>query len=167
MIENDNISSVSNDKGKLWITYTNGTVVDVPATIGGRETPLTDPLKGRGSFTMFDNQIIDNQYLTTYEKLAFAVLRRHVCFETGFTFIPTEKIAKAMSCSKNTVTKAIAGLERRNIISVERTFRRNLKKNYYAFRPPDEWVLDELPEDAVKSNIVTGAEWDCSEEIPF
>lgn len=70
-------------------------------------------------FTQVKNLLIDNLELSTYEKLVFIVLKRHVGAKE-YCWPSLTTIAKKAGCSESTVKKAINGLIGRGLIEKRR-----------------------------------------------
>lgn len=116
-------------------------------------------MEKKDSFTMVNNDLIETDLLTIYEKMVYIVIRKHLNQEKKIAFPGMATISREARISKSQVIKAVHGLEEKGLITVQRqTTKYNEKKtNIYRFNDSTElWkakTVEELKEVASKTAI--------------
>lgn len=82
-----------------------------------------------GGFTRVPNALIDHADLTAHELLVYIVLLRHADPKSGTCYPGLSTIADEARCSRETVKRIIPKLERRGVISVQRSYNVGTKTN--------------------------------------
>lgn len=72
------------------------------------------------SFTIIQNDVLENTLLNMREKICFVVLQKFADNETHTCFPSLNKLAAIIGCSKPTVIKALKGLEEKGLILKKR-----------------------------------------------
>ena len=153
MSENKNIQKVEAVGDNQRIFFTNGNYIEVPSLVNGQALPLVDPYdKANGNGFMVQNAIIDSK-LSANAKIVYCALRRHICYNTGFTFVdlykPKEKktetdaltLEDTTSLTRNPIKTALEELEHFKVIIIGKYLFRGARKNIYVFKPMEHWSL--------------------------
>lgn len=77
------------------------------------------------NITILHNEFIETPLLNIYEKFAFIGIKRHLNSKNKSSFPSIERLGRYMGVTRNTVKKAIKGLEEKGIITVKQRHKKN------------------------------------------
>jgi hypothetical protein len=94
--------------------------------------------------TMIDNAVLYSTQLTTYEKIVYVILCAYSNVKTGECYPSLKTISELVDASKNTVRKALDGLQNKGLITVEKRKSGELNdSNLYTLSKLPDWIIQE------------------------
>ena len=139
--DNPNVMSLAydDDNDLMTIFLKSNKLITVPD-----DAPLIDPYDTKtGKGFMLPNAIIRSA-LSGNAKLAYCVLRSHICYRLGFVFITQSTLAKGMSKEARVVRRATEELENCGVIRIVKGRWKNHTKLYFYFMPEKNWKLPQV-----------------------
>jgi hypothetical protein len=109
------------------------------------DAPVVDPLAGQGNWFKAPVAVRDSG-LSATAKLAYYVLRSHIYFGLGFTFVTRERLEQDMSRERKAIDRALDDLIACGLIRKVEGKWQGKKKNYIYFEPMEKWKLPPVKE---------------------